>query len=95
MRRVLTLSLYTAMVVGGLYLLKGVYDYGGRTFLVLVGGALVIFGAYLIWMDFLAPAHKRDQPSPIVPARAKSSSAEANARFAWIGSQSSVFRSDD
>jgi len=42
--------------------LKGVYDYGGRTFLVLVGGALVIFVAYLIWMDFLAPAHKRDQP---------------------------------
>jgi hypothetical protein len=43
---------------GVAYLLIGLLAYGGRLFNALVGGFLLIFGIYLLWIDFIAPAVK-------------------------------------
>jgi hypothetical protein len=56
MRRLLMLLMYLGMVAVGAYLLIGLLTYGGRLFIVLVGAFLLIFGMYLLWIDFLAPA---------------------------------------
>ena len=58
MRRLLTLLLYLGMIAGGAYLVIGLLAYGGRLFNALVGGFLLIFGIYLLWIDFIAPAVK-------------------------------------
>ena len=48
MRKILTLLFYVLMVASGLLLA----DHGGRGIVLLTGGFLAIFGAFLIWTDF-------------------------------------------
>jgi CDP-diglyceride synthetase len=59
MRKVLTLVFYLVMVGIGSW---AVYEWlvlGGRNVIFKAGGFLALFGAYLIWMDFLSPNRER------------------------------------
>jgi predicted membrane channel-forming protein YqfA (hemolysin III family) len=55
MRRVSSLILYLAMVVVGIIVLGWILFFanGGRGVIFTSGGFLLIFGAYLLWTDFI------------------------------------------
>jgi hypothetical protein len=57
MRRYLTLATYLLMVGAGAATLVWIFvvSSGGRGIAVMAGATLVLFGGYLVWMDFLAP----------------------------------------
>jgi uncharacterized membrane protein len=57
MRRVVTLILYLALVVAGLYLNLWLYQTqtGARFSVLVVGCFLVLFGGYMLWTNFLSP----------------------------------------
>ena len=59
-RKALSLAFYLAPIGIGCW---GVYEWlvlGGRGVIFKAGGFLALFGAYLVWMDFLSP--NREQP---------------------------------
>jgi hypothetical protein len=56
MRRLLLLLIYVAMLAIGAYLMLGLLVYGGRLIIASVGAFLLIFGFYLLWIDFIGPA---------------------------------------
>jgi hypothetical protein len=55
MRKVLALILYLAMIAGGSWVILNVMMNGGRGILFMAGGFPALFGAYLLWIDFLSP----------------------------------------
>jgi hypothetical protein len=57
MRRYLTLATYLLMVGAGAAILVWIFVFssGGRGIAVMAGATLILFGGYLVWMDFLAP----------------------------------------
>jgi hypothetical protein len=59
MRRLLTALIYLAMIGTGAYLLGTLFVYGGRLFMALAGGFLLLFGTYLMWIDFLSKNQDR------------------------------------
>ena len=56
MRRAITLILYLALVVAGLYLNLWLYQTrtGARFSVLMVGCFLVLFGGYMLWTNFLS-----------------------------------------
>ena len=57
MRRAITLILYLAFIVAGLYLNLWIYQTqtDARFTVLMVGIFLVLFGGYMLWTDFLSP----------------------------------------
>ena len=57
MRRAITLILYLALIVAGLYLNLWIYqtETDARFTVLMVGIFLVLFGGYMLWTDFLSP----------------------------------------
>jgi quinol-cytochrome oxidoreductase complex cytochrome b subunit len=57
MRRAITLILYLALIVAGLYLNLWIYQTqtDARFTVLMVGIFLVLFGGYMLWTDFLSP----------------------------------------
>jgi hypothetical protein len=55
MRRILSFALYAAMIFGGLGMLTGFLSVGGKGLIFVAAGFLTIFGAYLMWIDFISP----------------------------------------
>jgi hypothetical protein len=57
MRRAITLILYLALIVAGLYLNLWIYQSqtDARFTVLMVGIFLVLFGGYMLWTDFLSP----------------------------------------
>ena len=58
MRKVITLTLYLAMILGGSWATYEWLILGGRGFAFKVGAFLALFGAYLLWTDFLSPSRE-------------------------------------
>jgi hypothetical protein len=59
MRKAVTLGFYLLLIGVGAW---AVYEWlfvGGRSIIFTAGGFLALFGAYLIWMDFLSPNRER------------------------------------
>ena len=59
MRKIVTLTLYLLMIGLGTW---AIYDWlvlGGRNILFRAGGFLALFGAYLLWTDFLSPKREK------------------------------------
>jgi hypothetical protein len=40
------------LIVAGVYLLWGLFEFGGRGLTALAGGSLAVFGSYMLWLDF-------------------------------------------
>jgi hypothetical protein len=61
MRRAITLILYLALIVAGLYLNLWIYQTqaGARFTVLMVGVFLVLFGGYMLWTNFLSPNRRR------------------------------------
>ena len=55
MRKALMLTVYLAMIAVGLWATYDWLVFGGRGILFRASAFLVIFGAYLLWIDFLSP----------------------------------------
>jgi hypothetical protein len=55
MRKVILLSVYLAMIAVGLWATYDSIIFGGRGILFRTSGFLALFGAYLLWIDFLSP----------------------------------------
>ena len=57
MRKLLVFVFSTAMIVGGLYLLASEILLANVIYFrfVIAGAVLVVLGAYLLWVDILAP----------------------------------------
>jgi uncharacterized membrane protein YfcA len=55
--RAITLILYLALIVAGLYLNLWLYQSqtGARFSVLMVGCFLVLFGGYMLWTNFLSP----------------------------------------
>jgi hypothetical protein len=51
MRNLIMALFYLLMMTGGAYLWWGWFDEGGFV----AGGSLLVFGAYMLWQDFLSP----------------------------------------
>lgn len=60
MRKGITLAFYLAMIVGGSWAAYDWLVYGGRGIALKLGAFPALFGAYLLWTDFLSP--NRNQP---------------------------------
>jgi hypothetical protein len=58
MRKLLLFVLSGAMVIGGLYLLGAEIFWSDQIITEFIVGAtiLIVVGAYLLWVDFIAPA---------------------------------------
>jgi hypothetical protein len=54
-RKTILLVLYLAMIAGGGWVTYDWMAFGGRGILFRLGGFLAVFGAYLLWNDFLSP----------------------------------------
>jgi hypothetical protein len=54
MRRILTAGFYLLLIVAGVYLLWGLFEFGGRGLTALAGGSLAVFGSYMLWLDFFS-----------------------------------------
>ncbi len=48
-------ALYVVMIAAGAVIAWWFLGHGGRRIVGVVGGFLFLFGAYLLWMDFLSP----------------------------------------
>jgi hypothetical protein len=59
MRKTLQLILYVLMIVAGSWFTYDWLIFGGRGVLFMAGGFLGVFGAYLLWIDFLSPHRER------------------------------------
>jgi hypothetical protein len=59
MRKAVTLILYFAMIVIGSWATYEWLVLGGRGIAFKLGGFLAVFGAYLLWADFLSPSRER------------------------------------
>jgi hypothetical protein len=59
MRKACTLTFYLAMIAIGLWVTYDWVFLGGRDILFRAGSFLALFGAYLLWIDFLSPSRKR------------------------------------
>ena len=55
MRKALMLTVYLAMIAAGSWVTYDWVVFGGRGILFRAGGFLAVFGAYLLWIDFLSP----------------------------------------
>jgi hypothetical protein len=42
------------MIGGGVYLVWGYLDHGGKGVGALAGGSLALFGSYMLWSDFFS-----------------------------------------
>jgi hypothetical protein len=54
MRRLFTLAFYLLLISAGAYLAWGFFEFGGRRISGVAGGSLFLFGAYMLWLDFLS-----------------------------------------
>jgi len=59
MRWVFTLIFYLAMIAAGSWVTYDWVVFGGRGILFKAGSFLAVFGAYLLWIDFLSPSRER------------------------------------
>jgi hypothetical protein len=59
MRKVVSLVLYMAMIVGGSWATYEWLVLGGRGIAFKLGAFPALFGVYLIWTDFLSPNRQR------------------------------------
>jgi hypothetical protein len=59
MRKSLSLILYLAMMIGGSWATYEWLALGGRGIAFKFGGFVALFGAYLLWIDFLSPSRER------------------------------------
>jgi len=59
MRRIITLALYLAMIAGGSWATYEWLVLGGRGIAFKLGAFPMLFGAYLLWADFLSPGRER------------------------------------
>jgi hypothetical protein len=55
MRRAVTLIFYLAMIAVGSWVTYDWVVFGGRGILFKASSFLAVFGAYLLWIDFLSP----------------------------------------
>jgi branched-subunit amino acid ABC-type transport system permease component len=55
MRKIILLSMYLAMIAVGLWATYDWMVFGGRGIVFKASGFLALFGAYLLWIDFLSP----------------------------------------
>jgi hypothetical protein len=59
MERIVALPFYLALVVVGLYFTIWIYQPGDGYFVLAEGIFLILFGGYLVWLDFLSPNRER------------------------------------
>jgi hypothetical protein len=59
MRKAFSLAMYLAMVAAGSWVTYDWLTFGGRGILFKAGSFLAVFGAYLLWIDFLSPNRER------------------------------------
>jgi hypothetical protein len=59
MRKTLVLVLYLLMISAGSWATYEWLVLGGRGIMFRAGAFLALFGAYLVWMDFLSPNRER------------------------------------
>ena len=63
MRRALMFLLYSVMTAAGTFGIVRfiLYSSGGRAIGVMACGFLMLFGLYLLWIDFIAPAFNKEE----------------------------------
>jgi hypothetical protein len=59
MRKTITLAFYLLVIGVGVWCLYEWLVLGGRGVIFKVGGFLALFGAYLVWIDFMSPNRER------------------------------------
>ena len=59
MRKAITLVVYLAMIIGGSWATYEWLVLGGRGIAFKFGAFLAVFGAYLLWTDFLSRDRER------------------------------------
>ena len=59
MRKIFSLIFYLSMIGVGSWATYEWLVLGGRGFMFKAGAFLALFGAYLVWMDFLSPNRER------------------------------------
>ena len=59
MERFIGLPFYFASIVVGIYFTVWSYIYGKGIFALTAGLFLILFGGYLVWLDFLSPNRER------------------------------------
>jgi hypothetical protein len=59
MRKLIALTLYLAMIIGGSWATYEWLVVGGRGIAFTAGAFLALFGTYLLWTDFLSPNRER------------------------------------
>lgn len=59
MRKAVTLVLYLVMIVGGAWAAYEWLVLGGRGIAFKFGAFVALFGAYLLWTDFMSPNRER------------------------------------
>lgn len=59
MRKAFSLAMYLAMIAAGSWVTYDWLTFGGRGILFKAGSFLAVFGAYLLWIDFLSPNRER------------------------------------
>jgi hypothetical protein len=59
MRKALTLMFYLAMIAFGSWVTYDWITFGGRGILFKASSFLTLFGAYLLWIDFLSPSREK------------------------------------
>jgi len=72
MRKALMLTVYLAMIAAGSWVTYDWVVFGGRGILFRAGGFLAVFGAYLLWIDFLSPTvltRPKRPRDPLQPTR--------------------------
>ena len=58
-RKLILLTIYCAMIVVGLFMALSWLTGRGRGIIFQAGGFLAVFGAYLLWTDFLSPKREK------------------------------------
>jgi len=61
MRRAIALILYLALIIAGLYFNLWIYQTqtGARFSVLMVGSFLILFGGYMLWINFLSPNREK------------------------------------
>lgn len=54
-RKWITLAIYLAMIGGGGWCMLQFLTHGGKGIIFMAGGFPALFGAYLLWTDFISP----------------------------------------